>query len=374
MKILIIPNRASPFDYNKVNGGLEAIQLNIVESFAHLHSLDFLGYGNEDFGPIKLNKFSINHPLTKFSMTHISKMRKLLNSIDLKQYDVIICFEVTKSLVDVFAENGVADKIVNILATPLRATIRGIANIYRGAIETHKAGGLSYVPTSSFRHYINNVYPFIDDKGVSEELIDYEYWEKNKIVSDLLYPPILMKDKPVVQESDGTAISAQRYDINFRKTNIALNALELYNGNKIAYLPSKWGPPKKYLNLDFVKIDEHKDVIESNLKTAKVMINTCFNTGTVENASLEAISKGVPVLQLLERGNPHATLEYDPGTMIVEYEKGLDSKEILKLYSDALNNFEDSYENRINRANYLYMKYNKESYFKQWETIFRGLK
>ncbi|ADG59981.1 hypothetical protein Acj9p081 [Acinetobacter phage Acj9] len=144
--------------------------------------------------------------------------------------------------------------------------------------------------------------------------------------------------------------------------------MDLITGPKIAFCPSKWAPGKKWLEKSWLTIDASRQMIQAELLTAKVMVNTCHNTGTVENGSLEAISKGVPVLQLVQKGYSHATFEYDPETVCVEFEEGEDVKSLTSRYAKALQNFEDTYEKRIERANKLYLKYNPTMYFAQWAT------
>ena len=118
-------------------------------------------------------------------------------------------------------------------------------------------------------------------------------------------------------------------------------------------------------------IDSSRNEIQIEISVAKVLVNTCHNTGTVENGSLEAISQGVPVLQLIQKGFNHATFEYDPTTVRVEFEEGTDTASLVDMYAKALNEFTDTQENRVKRAEYLYNRFNKEAYFKLWETVLK---
>jgi hypothetical protein len=45
----------------------------------------------------------------------------------------------------------------------------------------------------------------------------------------------------------------------------------------------------------------------------------------------------------------------------------MDTKEIIAAYSKALNEFTDTYEQRVERANALYEQYRPERVFAMWE-------
>ncbi|CAL1777801.1 hypothetical protein vBAbaMPhT2_006 [Acinetobacter phage vB_AbaM_PhT2] len=372
MKILYLPCRSVPFMLHRVDGGLEAVQYNFIVNMSKVHDIDYVAFGDEMFGDVKVNTLPINKPIgAKFTTAHAYKIKYKLQEItDWDQYDAIVIIEGSKMVLNTLAELGQISKVRNILATPLDPSVRGIVQCWNNAVMVHKLGGKNIVPTQTFKDLASKVYSKMNER-IAAEVIDFEYWQANDIIADEFYPPILIEEMPEVLESEGHIVQAQRFDNAFRKSNVAFGAMDLYQGPKLAFCPSKWAPGKKWLEKPWVVIDSSRQNIQLEISVAKLLVNTCHNTGTVENGSLEAISKGVPVLQLIEKGYNHATFEYDPNTVRVEFETGTSTQDLIELYAKALNEFEDTYEQRVARAKYLFEKFNKDAYFKLWEIVLK---
>lgn len=372
MKILYLPCRSVPFNIDRVVGGLEAVQYNFINNMSKVHDIDYVSFGDEDFGHLQVNELTINKPIGgKFTTAHAYKIKYLLQEIqDWDQYDAIVIIEGSKMVLNALADLGQISKVRNILATPLDPSVRGIVQCWNNAVMVHKLGGKNIVPTQTFKDLAAQVYSKMNTR-IAAEVIDFDYWQANDIIADEFYPPIMIAEKPEVLESEGHIIQAQRFDNTFRKSNVAFGAMDLYKGHKIAFCPSKWAPGKKWLEKPWVVIDSSRKFVQTEISVAKLLVNTCHNTGTVENGSLEAISQGVPVLQLIQKGFNHATFEYDPTTVRVEFEEGTDTATLIDMYAKALNEFTDTQENRVKRAEYLYNRFNKEAYFKLWETVLK---
>ena len=353
-KILYLPCRSVPFDIQRVTGGLEAVQYNFVVNMSKVYDIDYVSFGDENFGDLKLNLISIDTPIgAKFTTAHAHKIKNKILELDLTQYDSIVIIEANKLALD------------SISKTP-GASVRGIVQCWNNAVNVHKLGGKNIVPTNTFKDLANKVYSKMNTR-IAAEVIDFEYWTENDIISTDFYPPILIDKLPVVKPSEGHIVQAQRYDVTFRKSNVAFKAMSQYSGHKFAFCPSKWAPPKSYRGLAWVCIDASRSWIQDEISTAKLLVNTCHNTGTVENCSLEAISQGVPVVQLIQKGFSHATFEYDPFTLRVEFEEGASVEELTALYLEALETFEDTDYKRFKRAEYLYKKFNTIEYYALWE-------
>lgn len=373
MKILYLPCRSVPFDIDRVAGGLEAVQYNFIVNLSKVHDIDYVSFGDENFGSVKVNELSIDKPIgAKFTTAHAYKIKYKLQEITgWDQYDAIVIIEGSKMVLNTLAELGQISKVRNILATPLDPSVRGIVQCWNNAVMVHKLGGKNIVPTQTFKDLAAKVYSKMNER-IAAEVIDFDYWQRHDIIADEFYPPILIANKPEVLHSEGHIVQAQRFDNAFRKSNVAFGAMDLFDGPKIAFCPSKWAPGKKWLEKDhWVIIDAKRQTIQKEISTAKLLVNTCHNTGTVENGSLEAISQGTPVLQLIQKGYNHATFEYDPNTVRVEFEEGTSTQELIEMYAKALNEFEDTYEQRVARAEYLYNKFNEEAYFKLWENVLK---
>ena len=367
MKILYIPCRFITFNADFISGGLESVQLNFIKTMSQHHEIDYMAFGDENFGPYKVNPISIDYPIVdKYTIKHGNKIVEKIAEQDFSKYDVVVTVEGAKGVINGLVKLGLGPKIRNLLATPLDPGIRTLISIWRTAIFIHQNGGKNLVPTDTFKDLTTRVYSKMNTK-LAVGAIDFDYWAEHDIISDNYFPATLIEKKPEVLPSNGTVIQAQRYDLKFRKTNVALESMAQCPHKAIAFLPSQWAPPKKYLKEPFVHMDKPRKVIQDSLKEALVLVNTCHDTGTIEHGSMEAIEKGVPVLQLIQRGYSHATLEHDPNTQIVWIEDGMDTKDIIAAYSKALNEFTDTYEQRVERANALYERYRPERVFAMWE-------
>ncbi|CAL1778049.1 hypothetical protein BRC2024_PQPTKSFJ_CDS_0221 [Tegunavirus sp. BRC001] len=367
MKILYIPCRFITFNADYISGGLESVQLNFIKSMSKHHEIDYMAFGDENFGPYKVNPISIDYPIIdKYTIKHGKKIIEKIAELDYSKYDVVVTVEAAKGVVNGLIKLGLGTKIRNLLATPLDPTIRTLISIWRTAVFIHQNGGKNLVPTQTFKDLTTKVYSKMNTR-LAVGAIDFEYWQANDIISDNFFPATLIENPPNVLPSKGYVVQAQRYDLKFRKTNVALEAMKNCPQKAIAFLPSQWAPPKKYLKEPFVHMDIPRKAIQDTIKEALVLVNTCHDTGTIEHGSMEAIEKGVPVLQLIQRGYSHATLEHDPTTQVVWIDDGMTTEEIIAAYSDALNNFTDTFEQRVNRANALYEQYRPERVFALWE-------
>lgn len=371
MKILFLPCRSTPFNVNRISGGLESVQYKFVKNMSKVHEIHYISFGDEFFGDLDIVEHCCDAPIgnKKITTKHIWAIRTTLRKLDLNQYDAIVSIEINTSSIKELVSANVSHKLINILATPFDPHMRAIIGTWISAINVHQNKGINVVPTKAFKQlsleYPNHTHKILTDQAMSPDML--EYWKTTDIISDMFYPPILIDSQPVVKPSKDYAVSLQRWDPKFRKTNVAFETLR--NTNGYAFTPKKWICPKKWQKYPWVYIDSPRDKIKPILSEAKVLLNTCNDTGTVENCSLEAISMGVPVLQLLNKNTPHATLEYDPTTVVVEITKDMTTSEITEKYTNALLNFDDTLESRINRANSLYATYNKSSYYDKWNTI-----
>ena len=381
MNILILPNSQKPFDIDKSNGGLVSVHKQVLANLCKEFNVTIVSYGNENLGWVKnhVENICVDKPLgNKFTNTINAALAKTLKAIDLTKFDTIIMFEAKKTLLDVIKSQNCSDKVVNILATPLFTKSRGIINLYACAALNHKYGGKNYVQTKAFIEQIAlyngqaNTYLLNPETSSSPiiELLNKYLINGIKFVEDDIIP-VGIVDELNVKEAENYFVSAQRWDSTFRKTEVAYKALDRSGKEFLFYCPSSWIPSlKKYPN---IIVDERFSVIQDKISMAKAIINTCHNTGTVENASFEAISKGVPVIQLLEKGAPHATLEFDPNTVVVEIEKGESKESIIEKYMKAIAEFEDTIDARLERAKSMYERYNKAEYIKQWKIILGAL-
>ncbi|ADG59980.1 hypothetical protein Acj9p080 [Acinetobacter phage Acj9] len=368
MKILYIPCRFITFNADFISGGLESVQLNFIKSLSKDHEIDYMAFGDENFGPYKVNPISIDYPIVdKYTLRHGNKIIEKIKTLDYDKYDAVVTVEAAKGVINGLVALGLGPKIRNLLATPLDPKIRTLVSIWRTAIFIHQNGGKNLVPTDTFRDLTTNVYSKMNS-NVAEGVIDFDYWAKNNIISEHYFPAHMIEVPPTVKESNGVVVQAQRYDLKFRKTNVALESMAQCPHKILAFLPRQWAPPKKYLKEPFVHIDVPRVKIQEAISEALVLVNTCHDTGTIEHGSMEAIEKGVPVLQLIQRGYAHATLEHDPTTQIVWIEEGMTTPEIIAAYSKALNEFTDTYEQRVARAMYLYEKYKPIKVLEMWET------
>lgn len=367
MKILYIPCRFITFNADYISGGLESVQLNFIKTMSKHHEIDYMAFGDENFGPYKVNAISIDYPIVdKYTIKHGNKIIDKISQLDYSKYDVVVTVEGAKGVINGLIKLGLGPKIRNLLATPLDPSIRTLVSIWRTAVFIHQNGGKNLVPTQTFKGLTAQVYSKMNIK-VAKGAIDFDYWQEHDIISDNFFPATLIEKRPKVLPSNGVVVSAQRYDLKFRKTNVALEAMSKSHHKIAAFLPSQWAPPKKYLKEPFVHIDVPRATIQATLAEALVLVNTCHDTGTIEHGSLEAIEKGVPVLQLIKRGYSHATLEHDPLTKVVWIEEGMSTNDIIAAYSKALNEFEDTYEQRVARANALYEQYNPSRVYAMWE-------
>ncbi|WBF80588.1 hypothetical protein F31_0003 [Escherichia phage vB_Eco_F31] len=364
MKVMFIPSRAVPFNPERVQGGLEAVHLNVLKYLVSIGAdIDYIGFDNDTFGDWKVNHHPVGH-LTKFSLGMSYTMaRKIVELAGIHEYDFVVTMEPTKLTVQAIKDAGLSKVHKNFMATPFEPVSRGIVQIWDQTIQIHKNGGKSYAPTKAFREF-ERKYCYMTS-GLTDK-IDYDYWRANPLFEAEDYPVICLNEKPEVLPATDLIISAQRYDTKMRRTDVALEAIKALGENGIGYCPSKWAPPAKYP----VIIDApHSEIMEC-LKTAKALINTCPDTGTVENSSIEAISKGVPVIQLVFKDYPHATFEYDPDTVRVEIDSSTPKKEVVALYTKAVLEFTDTYEARVKRAEAVWKKYNRDAVVAMWDKIF----
>lgn len=373
-KILVIATRASPYNPNKINGGLEKIQHEILVSLSKKYHITVLGYENDiPLDNPNVTFISCGEPLgSRFTPTVAAAVKRKLNTHDLLEFKKIITFEITKGCVDVIAKYGIVDRIINVVATPLSTRSRAILGLYSNALYNYNLGGKNYVQSNAFLEIIKKYQEEITCTGL---LTDPLYtgmcteFKHKDIFEKLVVPPLCMHEKPVVKPATGVPISAQRWDPKFRNPLVAYSAIKTLNGVK--YCPSKWSPKsKKYQNDQYIRLDVARDVIQESIAHAPFIVNTCDDSGTVENGSLEAISKGVPVIQLVKRGYPHATIEWDPDTIVVYKEHGETQADVIDRYTKACFEFKpETLERRQQRADRLYQRFNQEEYLKTWTTI-----
>lgn len=381
MNILILPNSQKPFDIDMSAGGLVSVHKQILANLCKDFDVTIVSYGNENLGWVEnhVENICINSHLEgKFTNTINAALARTTKSIDLSKFDKIITFEAKKTILDVVKSQGCSDKVVNLLATPLFVGSRSIINLWACAALNHKYGGKNYVQTKAFIDQIASYKNLVGIRMLDTEtnplpivgvLVEY-LLNGTKFVEDDIVP-VGIVDEPSVKEAENYFVSAQRWDNQFRKTEVAYKALDTSGKEFLFYCPSAWCPSlKRYPK---VIVDEAFSKIQDKISTAKAIVNTCHNTGTVENASFEAISKGVPVIQLLEKGMLHATLEFDPNTVVVEIDKTETKESIIEKYTKAIAEFEDTMDKRIERAKSMYDRYNKAEYIKQWKTILGAL-
>jgi glycosyltransferase involved in cell wall biosynthesis len=376
MKILYIPTYSSAYDYEKSVGGLASVQQNLIKNLGTRHQIHYLSFSNDKFGPHKPHTvIDIGLPLESGGSVRIWHARKramLRLGPGLREFDAVIGIEMSSHLVKLLNKLEVGHKILNVLATPYNPTARGILELYEGAVMIKKSGGYNLVQTDTFDNYVNKVYPNLPNQDLAKreyKELDLDFWRENPITHLVKCPTDFIENRTIVRPANDDVLSIQRWDPKFRKTGTAIKCLESLE-NKTAYFPLKTNTnkiPSKVEALDFVKIGRKSSEIQEHLSRAKCIVNTCHNTGTVEHGSLEAISKGVPVIQLLETGHSHATLEYDPTTVVVEY-TGNQAEDAARL-AKACNSVDETLEQRQARADYCYERYNEAAYFDAWQKI-----
>ena len=99
MKILYIPCRFITFNADFISGGLESVQLNFIKTMSQHHEIDYMAFGDENFGPYKVNPISIDYPIVdKYTIKHGNKIVEKIAEQDFSKYDVVVTVEGAKGV------------------------------------------------------------------------------------------------------------------------------------------------------------------------------------------------------------------------------------------------------------------------------------